>query len=134
MSDKANAKGGGFLTANTNAVAKFDQYVIPAADLYSNWIRTNGIQGYVSFHYNVEGTDWNGVVRVQAHNDPDATNLDAVNIELSDGTTGVTVDTANADVSGFIQVTKNKANYFRIFLDRTSGAASGNLVTCVVHQ
>jgi hypothetical protein len=131
---KSNARGAGFLCTNTNLEATWNQATIPAADLYSNWIAVQGHEGYVSFHYCVEGTDWVGVVRVQAHNDPDATNLDAVNVELSDGSTGVSVNTGAATASGFINVARNKAHYYRMFLDRTSGASTGNLVTCVVHQ
>ena len=134
MSDKANAKGGGILSTNSNAVATWDGATIPAADLYSNWVKTSGTQGYVSFHYNISNTDLVGTLRVQASNDPDLTNLSAVNVELSDGTTGVAITTGD-DASGFIQVTRNKALYYRMFIDYTSGTADGgNTITAVVHQ
>jgi len=133
MSDKNNAKGGGVLSTNTDASATWDGATIPAADLYSNWVKTSSQEGFVSFHYNLSNTDYVGTLRVQASNDPDLTNLNAVNIELSDGTTGVAVS-SGVDISGFIQATKNKALFYRLFLDYTSGTATGNTITCVVHQ
>ena len=134
MSDKTNSKSGGMLTTNSDATANWDGATVLAADMYSNWVKTSDSQGYVSFHYNISNTDLVGTLRVQASNDPDLTNLSAVNVELSDGTTGVAITTGD-DASGFIQVTRNKALYYRMFIDYTSGTADGgNTITAVVHQ
>lgn len=133
MSQNFNVLNGGMLATNSAIDSTWDARTIPAADLTSAWTRCNSKDGYMSFHYFLENTDYVGVIRIQAHNSPDNTSLQAVDVELSDGTTGVNVATGT-NASGFIHVSKNKANYFRMFLDYTSGTATGNKITAVVYQ
>jgi hypothetical protein len=124
---------GGILNTNNFPGSTWVNRTIPASDLYSDWVRADSKIGFMSFHYHLANSDYVGVIRIQAHNDPRVSYLEPVNVEISDGSTGVTVSPGvNAD--GFVIVNKNKAAWFRLFLDRTSGSSTGNTITAVVHQ
>lgn len=124
---------GGILNSNNHPNQKWYNLTIPASDLYSDWIRSDSKVGFMSFHYHLDNTDYDGVIRIQGHNDPRLDYLQPVDVEISDGSTGVTA-ASGIDSDGFIIVNKNKAGWFRMFLDRTDGAATGNTITAVVHQ
>lgn len=122
----------GVLVTNSSPSTSWVNATVGSADMYSGWVRCSGNEGFVCFHYKLISDDWAGYVRIQAHNNPEDTSLDAVNVEFSDGSSGVNV-AAGANSSGFLHIHKNKANYFRMFLDRTSGSGT-NKISCTVHQ
>lgn len=124
---------GGYLYGRGDFGSKWDAAVIPAADLYSNWVRVDSKEGYLTFHYKLVSTDWAGVVRIQCHNDPDESGLSNTNVTLSDGSTGVTVTAGGTEGDGVISVSK-RARYYRMFLDYAGGSDTGNTITAQVHQ
>jgi hypothetical protein len=129
-----NSHTGGYIYSRGAFGDKWDAAVIPAADLYSNWIRVDSKEGYLTFHYKLSNTDWVGVLKIEAHNDPDESGLGNVAVTLSSGTTSLNIpNTTDANNEGIISVSK-RARYYRMFLDRTSGSDTGNTITCQVHQ
>lgn len=130
-----NSHGGGFLYSSGGFQTQWDGATIPASDLTSNWVKVMKCDGgHISFHYKIDNTDWVGSIVIQASNDPACSNLSATAVELSSGTSSLSVpDTSDTNNSGVISLEK-RAEYYRMFLDRTSGAATGNTITCEVHQ
>jgi hypothetical protein len=131
-----NSHNGGYLYSRGGFESKWDAAAVPAADLYSNWVRVDSKDGHLTFHYHLDndgsGANWVGTIRIESHNDPDETTLIAEPVLLSDGTTGVAVS-SGVSANGVISVTK-RTRYYRMFLDYTSGTADKAFITCQVHQ